>query len=501
VAKRSRTIALPLLDLDSQRSAPLHRQLYDDLRSAILSGRIASGAPLPSQRLLAKANGISRNTVSLAYEQLLSEGYLIAQVGSGTCVSLDLPDERTHARLASTRGDRPTRCTLRLPERSERLRLLATSPQPEVDGHGVPTAFPLGLPAVDSFPFTLWGRLQSRCWRETHRSLFGYQDPLGLPALRSAACDYLRVARGVRCEPEQVIIVSGSQQAIFLAAQSLLEPGDGVWIEDPGYRGARGALLAAGASLVPVPVDEEGMVIRQGVAEARRAKLAFLTPACQFPLGVTLSLSRRMELLDWADRTNAWVLEDDYDSEYRYSGRPLATLQGLAPDRVILIGSFSKVLFPSLRLGYLVIPPQLLEVFRAARQFIYGPPPALNQAVVATFIREGHFERHLRRTRLLYKSRQTDLIEACRKHLAGTLEVQHAQAGMHLLGWLPKRMEDSAVSAAAADVGVQVLPLSAYSIRHRQEPALLLGYTSTNRPLMDRAVRQLAKVFRALSSP
>jgi len=304
---------------------------------------------------------------------------------------------------------------------------------------------------------------------------------------------YLGATRAVRCTWEQVIVVSGSQQALDLAARVLLDPGDAAWVEDPGYAGARGALLGAGARLVPVPVDGDGLDVAAGAQLGAGARLAYVSPSHQYPLGVTMSLSRRLALLGWASRSGAWVLEDDYDSEYRYTGRPLEALQGLDPEGcVIYLGTFSKVLFPALRLGYLVVPPELVDPFTAARELVDRQSPSVEQAVLAEFIAEGHFARHVRRMRVLYAERQATLVEAAARELSGALDVRPAEAGMHLVGWLPGGTDDREASRRAAAEGVEATALSLHGIEPPQRRGLLLGYAAVGEEEIRAGVRRLA---------
>jgi GntR family transcriptional regulator/MocR family aminotransferase len=358
---------------------------------------------------------------------------------------------------------------------------------------GKPRAFRQGVPALGAFPRALWGRLLARSWRRSSYELLNYG---GQPALHEAIAAYLGTGRGVRCTAEQVIVVAGSQQGLDLAARVLLDPGDAAWIEDPVYPGAYGALLGAGASVTPVPVDDEGLDIAAGVQRCPAARLAFVTPSRQFPLGVTMSLRRRLELLGWATCANAWIIEDDYDSEYRYTGRPLAALQGLdREDRVIYVGTFSKVLFPALRLAYLVVLPDLVDVFSTARFFAVQQPPLLEQSALADFMAEGHFSRHIRRMRTLYAERQAALVEAARGDLAGRLDVQPAEAGMHLLGWLPEGVDDRLASQRAAAHGVDAFPLSRYCLESVHRGALVLGYTAVDEHEIRRGVSGLARAL------
>jgi GntR family transcriptional regulator/MocR family aminotransferase len=455
---------------------------------------LPAGTRLPSTRALAAELGVSRTTVVTAFEALLAEGYLEGRVGSGTFVAGSLPDELLSAKPEGGREEvRPSRSGRRL---SERGALLAATPTTAVRDQGEPRAFRPGVPALDEFPHAVWRRIVGKLWRRPPGGLFGYGDPAGYGPLREAIAGHLGATRAVRCVPEQVIVVSGSQQALDLAARVLLDPGDAAWVEDPGYMGARGALSGAGARLVPVPVDGEGLEVAAGIAREPNARLACVTPSHQYPLGVTMSLGRRLELLGWAGRAGAWVIEDDYDSEYRYTGRPLEALQGLdTEERVLYVGTFSKVLFPALRLGYLVVPPDLVDAFVSARELTDRHPPTVDQAILADFIAEGHFGRHIRRTRALYARRQAALVEQAARELRGLLDVRPAAAGMHLVGRLPEGVDDHEASRRAARLGVEAPPVSLYGGAPRGRGALMLGYAAVGELEMRRAVRRLAEAL------
>jgi GntR family transcriptional regulator/MocR family aminotransferase len=372
--------------------------------------------------------------------------------------------------------------------------LAATPVAPAARGGASACAFRPGIPALDAFPRDLWARMAARLYRQSRFDLFSYGDPAGHPPLRRAIAEYLRAARGVNCSWEQVIVTSGSQQALDLAARVLLDPGDTAWVEDPGYFGARGAWTAAGLRCVPVPVDADGLSVAQGEVLAPQARMAYVSPSHQYPLGVTMSLKRRMALLNWARRRSAWIAEDDYDSEFRYAGRPLAALQGLDTNgRVIYIGTFSKVLFPALRLGYMVAPAGAVDAFAAARALADRHPPGPSQALVAEFLAGGHFARHVRRMRTLYAERQAALLAAARREWAGLLEVAPADAGMHLVAWLPKGSSDGDASRRAAEAGVSAPPLSAYyHDSAAARPGLLLGYPCVNGRRIQEGARRLA---------
>jgi len=339
---------------------------------------------------------------------------------------------------------------------------------------GLPRPFASGTPALDVFPYKLWSRLVIRQARRMPDSAFAYQDVAGYRPLREAIAAHVTVSRRVHCTPEQIMIVSGSQGALDLVSRMLIDAGDPVWMEDPGYLVARGAFLGANAHIIPVPVDNEGLVVETGIARAPQARLVYLTPSHQFPLGVTMSLARRLALLDWAKRTGSYILEDDYDSEYRFAGRPLAALQGLDnADRVIYIGTFSKVLFPALRIGYLILPLPLVDAFLTVRSLIDVHTPMLEQAVLTDFIVEGHFARHLRRMRTLYAERRAALIEAVSEL---PLEIYSPKAGIHCIGWLPDGMDDLSLVRKAAAQGLDLWPISNFCIEPLARKGLLLGY-------------------------
>jgi GntR family transcriptional regulator/MocR family aminotransferase len=356
--------------------------------------------------------------------------------------------------------------------------------------------FRYGLPALDGFPHQRWRRLVGRQIRNPAAVRYDYPEAQGLAALRQAIAGYLRRARGLPCAAERIVVVNGSQQAIDLAARLLLDPGDAVWLEDPGYPDARYALGGAGARLVPVPVDAEGLDVRVGLERAPLPRMIYVSPSHQFPLGVTMSLSRRLALLAFAQRTGAWILEDDYDSEYRYSGRPLAALQGLdSAGRVIYVGTFSEVMFPSLRLGYVVVPPDLMDAFSKARALADKHSPLVEQAVLNDFIREGHFARHIRRTRVMYGAQQAMLVKAVQRELAGALEITSAPAGMHLVGWLPRGIDDRAVSRRLAEQQVEAPPLSAYALAPLEQGGLVLGYAGISPKQMREGVQGMKSVL------
>ncbi len=379
----SRPAATLLVRIDAGLRQGLQQQVYESIRRAILEGIVAPGTRLPSSRALAGDLGVSRTTTLLAVQQLQAEGYLTARRGSGTFVAGELPDDLLR-RQATRPAARP-----RHPPLSRRGTALVAAPQGARRLGGPPRAFRIGTPGVDLFPVGLWSRLASRRLRSVTAAQLDYGDSAGLRVLREAIADHVQTARGTRCEADQVLVVAGAQQGLELICRLLLDPGDRVWMEEPGYPGARSALLGAGARILPVRVDTEGLDVAMGARRAGDARLVYVTPSHQYPLGVPMSLPRRLALLEWASAARAWVIEDDYDSEFRYGARPVPCLHGLDVDgRVIYVGSFSKTLFPALRLGFLIVPPDLQDGLVAARAAADQHPPALDQAVLADFIVE-----------------------------------------------------------------------------------------------------------------
>lgn len=498
---KSSSATLLTVMLNHQSEQPLYRQLYTAMRQDILSGQLAAGTRLPSTRAFAHTLGISRSTVVVAFEQLLYEGYLRGAVGSGTYVEDVLPDAFLALPHQAQIGEPKTPATPRPRDQnlSQRGKIIATTdvaPISSWNNEVLHQTFRTGIPALNEFPFKLWSQIANRCWLQSAPANFGYTDPAGFRPLRREIAAYLQAARGVRCREEQIIITSGSQQAINLAAQILIDPGDDVWIEDPVYLGARGALLNSGAQLVPLPIDQEGIDIRQGIQASPQARLIYVTPSHQYPSGITMSLARRLALLRWANQTGAWILEDDYDGEYRYMGHPLASLQGLdQANRVIYIGTFSKILFPGLRLGYLVAPIELVETFTAARAAFDRHSHVLDQMVLTDFIREEHFARHVRRMRALYAERQNILIDAIKQDLSGAIDVQPDPAGMHLIADLPADCDDLTITEQASRQNIFVTPISKYYFKAAPRNALVLGYTAFNEQEIRAGIHTLAEIF------
>jgi GntR family transcriptional regulator/MocR family aminotransferase len=474
----------------------LYRALYTHIRSAILSGELKGGMKLPSTRALADELNLSRNTVLNAYRQLLAEGYLESNEGSGTFVAQVLPEYLlTAPGKQMAENSEPIDQETEQPVFSERAKAQIAASHPPSNGKLPRPFLPEGI-ALDMFPFELWTRLVVRQARHLPVNTFTYQDSAGYRPLREAIAAHVAVSRQVHCKPEQIMIVSGSQGALDLASRMIINAGDPVWMEDPGYHGALGAFLGSGASVIPVPVDDEGLIVDIGIERAPWAKLVYLTPSHQFPLGVTMSLSRRLKLLEWARQADAYILEDDYDSEFRFAKRPLASLQGLdEADRVIYIGTFSKVLFPSLRIGYMILPPALIDPFLKVRRIIDIHAPILEQAVLADFIAEGHFTRHLRRMRTLYAERRNALLEAA-KDLP--LEIFSAEAGIHCISWLPNGIDDIIMAEKASEYDLELVAVSKFCIEPPKRKGLLLGYGGYSVPEIHEGIHRLGALLHSL---
>ena len=499
-----------------EQEMPAYRWIYVALRTEILEGRLRPGSRLPSSRDLAFQYRLSRGTIVTAFEQLKSEGYIEGTIGSGSYVSKVLPEQflqvatarvttpsasssLTGSRHSGTEAEARQRSTTGLSalgngarrakrNYSEYARRLQLFPPLDLR-HS--RAFRAYVPALDLFPTTLWARLAARRLRTATATMLLGCDPLGYRPLREAIADYLRTSRGVRCSFEQVAIVSGVQEALDLVARLFLNPGDRLCMENPGYVGASCVFEAIGAQVIPAPVDDEGIELDS--RRIRGARLIYVTPGHQFPLGITMSLPRRLHLLELAEKSDALIFEDDYDSEYRYSGRPMPALQGLdRAGRVLYAGTFSKTLFPSLRLGYLVVPTDLVSIFHSAKATTNRHAPLLDQAVLCDFINEGHFGRHLRSMREVYSERLSVLLESARQRLDGLLEVSNIEAGLQTVGWLSAEIDDEAAVKAATARQVEVIPLSWYDRGRPDRKGLQLGFAATSANEIRRGVRELA---------
>lgn len=468
------------LPIDRSADTPLHQQVYDAFRRAILTGMLRAGQRVPSTRLLAKDLGISRLPVLTAYEQLIHEGYFETRVGAGTYVCAAPPEARMHPH------PRPARAATRASN--------ARVPLGRDEGGIRP--FRTSLPAVDEFPQLAWSRLIHRHAQRMTPTDLAYGDPAGMGPLRAAIASHVRTARAVHCEPEQILITSGSQAGLRLSAAVALGRGDRIAMEEPGYPGAHAAFRAAGADIVPIPVDDEGIDVSALSSARQRIRAVYVTPSHQYPLGMSMSAARRRALLDWASRHDAYILEDDYDSEYRYVSRPLGALQGMdTGNRVIYIGTFSKVLYPSLRVGYLVVPPALWERFLDARDAFDICSPTLYQLALSDLLNDGSFAKHLRRMRGIYQRRRDALLEGLERHCAGRLTVANADAGLHVTTFLTEAGDDRALIRRMRERGLTAAPLSECYSGEECRQGLLLGFGGFDEAALLTATRQLADVM------
>jgi GntR family transcriptional regulator / MocR family aminotransferase len=471
----------------------LWRWLYTELRAAILDGRLKPGARLPSTRNLANQYSLSRGTVVAAFNQLQAEGYTSSEISAGTFVRLT----STTTKSSSTQVRPVSRVPASKGTLSKRADELLRGAIVVPGSRSIGKAFRSWEPALDLFPVELWARVASRVHRNAPRSLYGQGDPAGYPPLRRAIAEYVGQARGVRCTAEQILVTAGAQQAFDLAGRLLLDPGDEVWMEDPGYPGARQALRGVGGRIIPVPVDEEGLNVAAARKLSPKARMAYVTPANQFPLGIVMSAKRRLELLSWAAQTGAWIIEDEYDAEYRYFGKPIASLQSMdQAGSVIYVGTFTKMLFNALRLGFMVVPERLMTAFEIARSFVDRHPATLQQAVLAEFITEGHFGHHVRKMRHIYSERLQVLKETAESSLPDTLEVDNAAAGMRTIAWLKTNMPDRVAAEGANRLGLELSSLSSFAMKHNPKPGLILGFAGCNPSEIKRGVSMLAVALR-----
>ena len=485
-----------VLELRQEPGVPAYQRLADAVREGILEGRFRPGERVPPSRQLAQALSLARNTILEAYEQLLAEGYLVAHHGSGTFVAPNLPDNAfraVRAPEAALAPDGVPAPPLRLSSFARRV--LEGEVPLQMRREDIPAEydFRYGTPSLAEFPMQEWRTLTKRVLDYPPAELLGYGPTEGLPRLREALARYLQRSRGVRCTPDQVIIVNGSQQALDLAARVVIEPGDTVVIEDPGYPGARAVFAASGAKVVPIACDGEGICVGDLPPFAR---MAYVTPSHQFPTGAVLSATRRLELLGWARRANAVIVEDDYDSEFRYEGHPLGALQGLDDDgRVVYTGTLSKVLLPALRLGYMVAPPSLQPAIAGAKWLTDRHVALLYQAVLALFIEEGYFERHLRRMRKIYERRRGAVLDAFRESFGERAEVTGTESGIHVLVQVEGIADNASFVRKARERGVGIVLADGYYANAVPVgTSFIVGYSSIDEARIREGVRVLAEV-------
>ena len=488
MAKRRATSSIPSLKAVDRRSGQVSRQLAQQLREAIAAGELKPGERLPSTRALAASLLLARGTIAEAFDQLTAEGYLEAKVGAGTRVTPNLKaalwEVPAAAKEPLVADNEP------LPPAAARLAAMARQlvPQPVVP-------FAVAIPAAGIAPDDTWRRLGNRVRATRPAAPATYSDPLGLPELRIAVAEHVRRARAVHCEAENVIVTSGTQQGLYMAGRVLLSHGDAVWAEDPAYPGLTAVLDDLGMRTHRIPVDEQGIDVQQGIAACPAARAAFVTPSHQYPVGMPLSMARRQALVAWAERQRAWVVEDDYDSELRYAGHPFPAMQGLSPSRVIYLGTFSKVLFPSLRLGYLIAPKPLVDAFAGARAILDRHSPTADQHVLAAYMREGFFESHVRRIRVLYAERRAVLLAALESKLPVGCRIQPSDQGMHIVLWLPEGADDVQIAAQVQAVGLTARPISPMYAAAPGRPGLMLGFGGFPPEQLREAVDQLTKLL------
>jgi GntR family transcriptional regulator/MocR family aminotransferase len=480
---RSQTIGLSLIVLDKESGESLRGQVYRRLRDAILSQQMCTGFRLPSTRAVAETFGVSRNTVTDVFAQLVAEGYLVTRRGSGTFVAPVTPAAESAAfRDAQTSWERA----------STRGKLFSAMLQSRRLSDATPIPFRPGMPALDLFPFEVWSRIAGKIMRRPAPELIGYGDPAGYRPLREIIAAQLRASRGIACNVEQILIVGGSQQALDLICRLALDPGDAVWVEEPASPSLRATYAGGGAAVVPVTVDAEGMNVERGRALAPRARLAHVTSSHQWPLGVTMSAARRRELLAWADEADAWIVEDEYDGVFRYDACKPEALRVLdRAERVLWTGSFSVTTFPALRIGYLIAPAKLIDAFVAVKATADRQTSTFEQAILADFMYEGHYARHLRRMQDVYAERQARVMRALADHTG--LRAAAVASGLHIVVSLESGIDDVRIATRAAAEGVVAPPLSRYYVADAPVRGLLLGFGLASAPATDSAVRRLAR--------
>lgn len=487
MARRLVISQIPALGVIDRKQGLVGKQLVDALRDAVSKGQLAVGERLPSTRALAETLGLSRGTVSNAFEQLIAEGCLEARTGSGTHVAASLQELTPH-QLPSTKSESNTSITI--PESAQRYAAILNklNPLPSVP-------FSIAVPEREVAMDDHWRKLSNRIRVSQSAALTGYSDPAGLMALRESIAEYLRKSRAVLCKPKNIVITEGAQQGLYLAGKVLLERGDSVLAEDPAYPGLISILEDLSVQLHRIPVDEQGFDVAKAIDVAANAKAVFVTPSHQYPIGMPLSMSRRLALVEWARKHNGWIVEDDYDSELRYAGYPFPSMQGLDKERVIYLGTFSKVLAPSLRLGYMVVPDSLVASFIGARALMGRGSPSIEQHVISAYMNEGYFEAHIRRIRSIYSERRDALIDAIHKELPD-LNIQPADQGMHIVAWLPNGIDDIQVAEAARLAGIAVRAISPMCSAAFKRSGLMMGFGGFSADQLGSAVKKLRKILK-----
>ncbi|MEP6611934.1 MAG: PLP-dependent aminotransferase family protein [Mucilaginibacter sp.] len=483
-------ILLTFISVSKQPGKTLNAQLYEQLKNSIYQGMLRAGDRLPSSREMGAELGISRNSVLQVFEQLTMEGFFETQTGAGTFVSAGAELFFSRKKQPQPGTEKPPHAATRQYGMNDAFKEHASELEPIMP-------FQTSVPMLPEFPFAAWARVSAAVHQRMDKLHLGYDDAQGYLPLRQALASHLRISRSINCGPDNIVIVNSSRQALHLAAELLLNKGDECWMEDPGYPGARSAMQRFGAKTCPIPIAADGIDIDYAIQHHPNGRLVYVTPSHQFPMGSTLSLSQRIKLLNHAAEQNMWIIEDDYDSEFRYNGRPIPALQGIDTNgNVIYLGTLSKVLLPALRLGYMVLPTvALARRFAVAKSAIEGQGNIITHATAAEFITQGHFSRHIRRMRLLYKKAQDDLVSLINLHLPGILTPVPVEAGMHLLAWLPEGVDASEVAAEALKHGLVINTLSQYSIKFAHKNGVILGFAGFKFNEMERAVLVLKKVL------
>jgi GntR family transcriptional regulator/MocR family aminotransferase len=492
MSKQSLEISLAGLKIDSRSKVSLSVQVYNLFRDLILSQRLRPGNRLPATRNLAIELGISRTIITQGFEQLIMEGYVVGKPGSGTYVAYEIPDNLIAANLNGRekfQKNPPNHKSVELSIKDQVL--VRNSEREEI----IP--FLNGTPAMDFFPYKIWFQVAKQEIKQLKKYHLGYEDASGYMPLRQEIANYLRLARAVKCEANQIIIVNGAQQGLNIAVQCLLSKRDLAWMEDPGYHGAKFAFSQNGVKICPVPIEQDGLNINYGIDKYGKAKLAYVTPSHQYPLGGTMSLTKRFQLLKWAAKNKMWILEDDYDSELRYNGRPLSSLQGLDnTGRVIYIGTFSKILFPGLRLAYLVLPnEEMVNKFKKVKAMVDRQSPILDQLLLTKFMKDGHFLRHIRKMRLLYSQRKDILCDLINDELGNYLEIVPTDAGMNLRVKFKNKIDIQIFRNECANHKLTVSIISDYTLKHFGENSFLLGFSAFSKYKLKEGVIKLKKVI------
>ncbi len=481
------------ITLNNNSSKPLHQQLYEQLRQAILTGRLTPGERIPSTRFLAESLSISRFTVTTSYEQLLSEGYLETVTGSGTFVCQQIPDDLIHSNpIENIKKINPAPIKL-----SQYGDLVNTKNVPRIPEAKLQINFRYGTPALSEFPIKTWRRLLSRYCNANLDWLDYSTEPLGYQPLRKAIAHYLTRSRAVNCQPEQILITNGTQQALDLILRLLISPEETIAIENPGYLSARIIFETQNAYVLPVSVDNSGLIVQElADSTQKNIRLVYVTPSHQFPTGAILSLPRRLELLNWAQQSGGLIIEDDYDSEFRYGEKPIPALQGLdKSDSVLYIGTFSKVLFPSLRIGYLVLPKSLVSIFTRAKWLNDRHLPILEQQVLAEFINEGHLERHIRKMRSIYDKRRQVLVKALKKHFGKRAKILGEKAGIHLMVCFKSNLSDAEIIQKATTVGIGMISANPHYLVNHPTGEFIFGYGDLTETQLTEGIRRLSGII------